>query len=71
VLMSLLGGLCGIVLGIGAATLITIFAGWTIKVSLFSVLLATFFSLAIGIIFGLWPARQAARLNPIEALRYE
>jgi len=71
VLMSFIGGLLGIILGGGASLLITVVAGWSARVSLSSVILATVFSLAIGVIFGLWPARQAARLNPIEALRYE
>jgi len=46
-------------------------AGWTVQVSLFSIILATVFSLAIGITFGLGPAYKALYLNPIEALRYE
>jgi len=70
-LMSFLGGVFGILLGWGAATLITVFAGWSVKVSVFSVTLATTFSLGVGIIFGLWPARKASQLDPIEALRYE
>ena len=71
ILMSLLGGLGGVALGIGAAILITSIAGWAVRISVFSVLLAVTFSFVIGMIFGLWPARQASRLNPIEALRYE
>ncbi|MGB4520409.1 MAG: FtsX-like permease family protein, partial [Candidatus Omnitrophota bacterium] len=71
VLMSFLGGIAGILLGIGIAALITFFAGWAVRVSLLSVILATTFSLAIGIIFGLWPAQKASLLDPIEALRYE
>ena len=71
ILMSFLGGVFGVSFGWGIATLITIFAGWSVKVSLFSVLLSTIFSLAIGIIFGLWPAKKASGLVPIEALRYE
>lgn len=71
VLMSLIGGLVGVMLGGGAAALITIFAKWSVKVSLSSVVLATVFSLAVGIVFGLWPAQKAAKLDPIEALRYE
>ncbi|MFA5116173.1 MAG: ABC transporter permease [Candidatus Omnitrophota bacterium] len=71
VLMSFIGGLSGIALGSGVAVLITIVAKWSVRVSLSSVLLATVFSLVVGVVFGLWPAKQAARLNPIEALRYE
>ncbi|MCK4826458.1 FtsX-like permease family protein, partial [bacterium] len=71
VVMTFIGGLVGIIFGIGIAALLTTFAGWTTKVSLFSIVLATSFSVAAGIGFGLWPARQAARLDPIDALRYE
>ena len=71
VVMTFIGGLAGIIFGIGIAALLTTFAGWTTKVSLFSIVLATGFSVAAGIGFGLWPARHAARLDPIAALRYE
>jgi macrolide transport system ATP-binding/permease protein len=71
VLMTFIGGLTGILLGCGASVLITVFAGWAVRVSLFSVLLATTFSLVVGIVFGLWPAQKASQLDPIEALRYE
>ncbi|MDD5495950.1 MAG: ABC transporter permease [Candidatus Omnitrophica bacterium] len=71
VTMTLSGGIAGVLFGTGIAMLLAVVAGWTIKVSLFSILLATTFSIAIGLIFGLWPARQAAKLDPIEALRYE
>ncbi|MDD4980832.1 MAG: ABC transporter permease [Candidatus Omnitrophica bacterium] len=71
VLMSSLGGIAGILLGSGVSTLINLLAGWTVVVSGFSIILATTFSLGIGIVFGLWPAQKAAQLDPIEALRYE
>jgi len=71
ILMSFLGGLGGIALGAGISLLINFFAGWAVRISPFSIALATTFSLIVGVVFGLWPARQAAGLNPIEALRYE
>lgn len=71
VLMTFMGGAAGILAGSGAASLIARFAGWPVRVSAFSVILAAGFSIAIGMVFGLWPAHQAAKLNPIEALRYE
>ena len=71
VLMSFIGGITGVAFGVGVATLITIFAGWAVKVAISSVVLATTFSLIVGVVFGIWPARQASLLNPIEALRYE
>jgi macrolide transport system ATP-binding/permease protein len=71
VLMSLIGGLAGVILGSGSAVIITLVAKWSVRVSLSSIILSTVFSLVIGVVFGLWPARQASRLNPIEALRYE
>ena len=71
VLMTLTGGLAGIILGALIAFLMAVLAGWAVKVSVFSVLLSVFFSAATGLGFGIWPARQAAELNPIDALRYE
>jgi macrolide transport system ATP-binding/permease protein len=71
ILMAFIGGIAGVSLGSGIAMLITIFSGWTVKVSPFSIILATTFSLFIGIVFGMWPARKASGLDPIEALRYE
>jgi macrolide transport system ATP-binding/permease protein len=71
VLMAFLGGLGGIALGSGISILITLFAGWEVKITAFSVTLATTFSIMVGLVFGLWPAKQASRLDPIEALRYE
>jgi macrolide transport system ATP-binding/permease protein len=71
VVMTFGGGIIGIVFGAGTAVLLSVFADWATKVSLFSIILAATFSIAVGLGFGLWPARQAARLNPIDALRYE
>jgi macrolide transport system ATP-binding/permease protein len=71
VAMTFLGAIVGVAFGSGIAWLLAIFAGWATKLSAFSTIIATTFSIAVGIGFGLWPAHQAARLNPIEALRYE
>ncbi len=71
VTLSLAGGLAGIVLGILASVLISRMAGWATSVGPGAVLLAVFFSALVGIAFGYYPARQAAYLDPIEALRYE
>jgi macrolide transport system ATP-binding/permease protein len=71
VLMTVAGGLMGIVLGVGVAMTLSAVAGWATTISLGSIVMATTFSIAVGIIFGLRPAIQAAALNPIEALRYE
>jgi macrolide transport system ATP-binding/permease protein len=69
--MTFLGGVTGVLFGSAIALLLAVVAGWTVKVSAFSIILATTFSVAVGVIFGLWPARQASKLDPIEALRYE
>jgi len=71
VLMTFIGGIAGILLGSGVSILITVFAGWAVRVSLTAIILATTFSLIVGIVFGLWPAQKASKLDPIEALRYE
>ncbi len=69
--LSLCGGLLGILLGVGASKLTTTVAGWPTIISVQAIILAFFFSLAIGLFFGLYPANKASHLNPIEALRYE
>jgi putative ABC transport system permease protein len=69
--LSLLGGLIGVVLGLGISALIGQIAGWGFAFSPTIVAVALLFSLAVGIVFGVWPARQAARLDPISALRWE
>ena len=71
VAMTVMGGLLGITLGVGIAYLLSSLAGWAVKISLSSIILATSFSVLVGLVFGLWPAFKASRLNPIEALRYE
>jgi len=71
VTLSLLGGTVGILLGAGASGLISGFLGWPVAVSVEAVIAAALFSAAVGIFFGYYPARTAARLDPIEALRYE
>ncbi len=69
--ISGLGGLVGVVLGVTIAKLIALSAGWPTLVTLSSVLLATLVSLAVGMVSGIYPARRAAELDPIESLRYE
>jgi macrolide transport system ATP-binding/permease protein len=71
VVMTFSGGIMGILLGGGTAFVMSAVVGWSTKVTLFSIVLSTTFSIAVGISFGLWPARKASELNPIEALRYE
>jgi putative ABC transport system permease protein len=69
--LSVLGGLIGIVLGLGVSAGIARLAGWSFVLSPTVIAVALLFSLAVGVIFGVWPARQAARLDPISALRWE
>ena len=69
--LSLLGGLIGIVVGLAVSALIGQLAGWGFTFNPATVAIAVLFSLAVGVVFGVWPARQAARLDPISALRYE
>ncbi|HEY7855145.1 MAG TPA: FtsX-like permease family protein, partial [Terriglobales bacterium] len=69
--LASLGGVIGIVFGLVTSWLISAIAHWAVDVSLVSVAVAALFSAAIGIFFGYYPAQKAARLDPIEALRFE
>jgi len=69
--MSVMGGLVGLVVGYAGSTLLRRVTGWPVATPLSAVLIAVGFSAAVGVFFGLYPARKAAALNPIEALRYE
>ncbi|MDD2270808.1 MAG: ABC transporter permease [Desulfuromonadaceae bacterium] len=71
VLLTMLGGLIGIALGTGGATIVSSLLGWPTMISIQSISIAFVFSAAVGIFFGFYPARKAAGLNPIDALRYE
>ncbi len=71
IVMSACGGVAGIILGWLITTTLSTLAGWTTSISVWSVLLSFLFSSIIGVVFGIYPARQASKLHPIEALRYE
>ena len=71
VTLSLIGGIAGVTIGLGASYAIAGFAGWRILIAPEAVALAVAFAFAIGVFFGFYPARKAARLNPVEALRFE
>jgi len=71
VLLTMIGGLIGIALGAAGATVVSRILAWPTLISLQSITIAFFFSGAVGIFFGFYPAKKAAGLNPIDALRYE
>ena len=71
VIISVMGGILGIILGVGASLAIKMIAGWPIYIQMWSVVLSFAVCSVTGIFFGWYPARKAASLDPIEALRYE
>lgn len=71
IILSFVGGVLGVVLGIVMVQAVTVTAGWPTIISAQVVLIVIVFSASIGLFFGLYPANKAARLNPIDALRYE
>ncbi len=71
VILSSMGGIIGILLGVGSSQLISKLNGWPVLVSTSSVVVAFVFSAAVGMFFGFYPARKASELDPIDALRYE
>ena len=71
IVMGILGGIAGLALGIGSAQVLASFTGWETEISPLVMIVAVGFSGAVGVFFGYYPAKKAAALNPIEALRYE
>src|SRR5664279_2932580 len=71
IILSSMGGALGVLLGVGSSQLISRLNGWPVLVSSSAIVGAVAFSAAIGVFFGFYPARKAAQLDPIEALRYE
>ena len=71
IVLSLAGGVIGLILGQIAAFFLAILGDWVFAIRLDTVLLALGFSLLVGVVFGVWPARTAAKLEPIDALRFE
>ncbi len=71
IVMSMIGGMIGVTLGFSCATLVGRATGWSTTISPETVIIALVFSAGVGIFFGFYPARKAAALNPIDALRYE
>ena len=71
IVLCIMGGIVGILLGAGTAYMLSRSFQWNTQISSSAVILAFMFSAAVGVVFGVWPARRAAMLDPIQALRYE
>lgn len=71
VTLSMMGGIVGIIAGLAGSALISSLLNWPTMISVKAIIIAVIFSGAVGIFFGYYPARKAAQLDPIEALRYE
>jgi putative ABC transport system permease protein len=71
IVMGVLGGVAGLVVGVAGSKLLGHFTGWETVISPVIMIIAVAFSGAVGVFFGYYPARKAAALNPIQALRYE
>jgi putative ABC transport system permease protein len=71
VVLSSLGGLLGTLLGVGVTAAVAAWTGWATDITAESVLLALAFAIGVGVFFGWYPARRAAALDPIEALRFQ